>query len=221
MEHGDMHLNNLMINANDTLTPTYAAIQSNMILPVSVKFPYLLRVIDFGFARSDHVFGSGDIRTCLSIESVKRISFGDGKLWPCELYDMACILSDIKKHLRRARSKEATTIGNWLTRAMESLEQTCLDFMNWSSMEDGYRQIQITGLYPLSMSQITGEPLKEWLIRLFPSSDKTILRDGCLIHLPQSLISMRPVPRGTPLTQALLSMSSSHPMRIETDAVDV
>lgn len=54
-----------------------------------------MRFIDWGFSRSDSLFGTGDIRTCLSIESEKRLSLTNKLLFPCEFHDMACVLSEL------------------------------------------------------------------------------------------------------------------------------
>jgi hypothetical protein len=124
-----------------------------------------VRIIDWGFSRSDHVFGPGDIRTCLSIESVKRIHFGNGLLWPCECYDMACVLVDLMDRLKPRQQRARQETSEWLASAMDLLKEHAREHMG-QSLEEMHAHIQRTGLYPLKFSEITGNTLTRWLAAL-------------------------------------------------------
>ena len=105
-----------------------------------------VRFIDWGFARSDRMFGEGDIRTCISIESEKRLFLTENLLFPCEFHDMACLLSELR--VNSAKFGDTKRANDWLNSTWRSLCQAAQEWMGWSSMREGTRRIALSGLYP-------------------------------------------------------------------------
>ena len=139
---------------SDTSVVVY---ESTNAWPITSRLRLFVRFIDWGFARSDLLFGANDIRTCLSIESEKRLYLTRGLLFPCEFHDVACFLSELMQSTHKMG--DSARVRHWLELAWKALLDKSVAWMGWQTMEEGTRAIQQTGLYPLKISTIEGTGL--------------------------------------------------------------
>lgn len=117
---------------------------------VSSECDVFLRIIDWGFAKSDLVFGEGDVRTCLAIESEKRLSLTRNLLFPCEFFDVATCLYELQDKVRHL--VRGDVMSSWLQTVIESLKVHACRFMQWQTMEQGLTSIETTGMYSIKFS---------------------------------------------------------------------
>jgi hypothetical protein len=62
---------------------------------VGDKIMNSVRIIDWGYAKSDHAFGVGDVASCMAIDMDRRVRYTRGLLFPSEFHDMASVLCEL------------------------------------------------------------------------------------------------------------------------------
>ena len=216
VEHGDIHTNNLMMvpETKGSIVIAHDTVQS-WTLTQSLRL--FVRFIDWGFSRSDRLFGAGDIRTCISIESEKRLYLTKKLLFPCEFHDAACFLSELRAYTKYMGDR--ARIDLWLDRCWETLKAHACAWMGWASMERETQAIGELGLYPFKMSVIEGSALIPWLNEVVEGvTDLPASHDKVFLHLPTKSIRTRQPTPGMSLTTVLQSVISDEPYILETDA---
>jgi hypothetical protein len=215
-------MSNLMVVPDEKNTQVVVYESANA-WPITRHLRLFVRFIDWGFARSDLLFGHGDIRTCLSIESEKRLYLTRGILFPCEFHDVACFLSEMMNST--AKLGDSARARLWLQQAWEKLTQKSVEWMGWNTMEEGTRAVETTGIYPLKISDIEGTGLVAWLADIL---DDTLETDSnprefasptaVYVELPQQRLKTRPAPPGISLASVLQSVLDREPFVLPTDA---
>ncbi len=206
LEHGDLHTSNLMINP---ARGTRLCVKTRRhTYDVTSECDVFVRIIDWGFAKSDLVFGEGDVRTCLAIESEKRLSLTHNLLYPCEFFDVACCLYELQDKIRQLSRADA--ISSWLHTVIDSVNESVCSLMRWESMEKGKLAIETTGMYPLQFSQMGGRALLGWFEEVF--GDLSTAESGVTCTLPTRAQLVGIAQPGTSFARVLGSIGSSRPV---------
>ena len=172
-----------------------------------------VRIIDWGYAKSDHAFGPMDVATCMAIDMDRRVRYTRNILFPAEFHDMACILSDFLESVDRLSEPDRlhTILHRWFSLLCEHAAR----WVGYPSLEACEKDIKETCLLPVQMTRVTGDGMIGWLKEVFPPKKESASRSCAKI--PKGSMKFVMPRKGTKLPRVLASVLEEVPYQLRTD----
>jgi hypothetical protein len=172
-----------------------------------------VRFIDWGYSRSDLVFGPRDNATSFGSDESHRLRLTQGKVWPSEFHDMASVLTQLRamshyfdgtRHCLKFLEEAFAVLMEEADRWTRPLKQEELQ-----SLSSHYR------ILPACLFRVDGSGMYRFVNRLFPRRQSSFAPE-CL--LPDAPMRLYRVPSSKKLDQVLDAAITKRPYVLESNA---